>query len=144
MIWIIAKMRNPKPPAIKSANTPTKTPIIDSFRFTGGETGNAGERFGGGGGGAALSEGVCVLDMGMGGGWGATGEATQPGCGVCEALPFERIGVRGGTTGKADSPGRTNMTLSNSRAISPDESKSSMKPRRRIEFPSSESTEIGL
>ena len=27
-----------------------------------------------------------MLDMGMGGGWGATGEATQPGCGVCEAV----------------------------------------------------------
>src|SRR6516165_3018023 len=138
-------MRNPKPPAIKSANTPTtKTPVIDSLRSARGVTGNAGEPFGGGGGGAALSEGDRVLDAGMGGGWGATGEPTEPGCGVCEAVPFERIGVRGGTTGETDSPGRTNMSLSNSRASSADEPKSSMKPRRRIEFPSSESTEIGL
>ena len=130
-------MRNPKPPATKSANSPTrKTPVVDSFRLIGGTTGDIG--------GAVLSEGDCMLDGGAGGNWGGTGEGREPGCEDCEALAFERTGVRGGIAGKDDSPGRTNMTLSNSCAISADEPKSSIKPLRRIEFPSSESTEIGL
>src|SRR6516165_4743731 len=138
-------MRNPKPPATKSAKTPTrKSPVVDSFRFIDEGTGHVGEPFGGGGGGAPLSEGDCIFDGGMGGDWGATGEETESSCGDCEALPFERIGARGGTTGKTDSFGQTNMTLSNNRTSSDDEPKSSIKPRRRMEFPSSESTEIGL
>src|SRR6516225_7544803 len=107
-------MRNPKPPATKSAKTPTrKTPVVDSLRFIDQETGPVGEPFGGGGGGAPLFEGDCVFDGRTGGGWGATGEETESGCGDREALPFERIGSGGGTTGKTDSFGQTNMTLSN-------------------------------
>src|SRR5215510_5294058 len=134
------------PPATRTAKTPTrKTPAADILRFCGGEIGGIGVGSKGAGGDAALASDDGACEPGGGGcGGGAGGEDAEPGCPVSEAPPSGRTIGNGGATATPGSLALKKISLSTRRAISAAEAKSSIKPRRRIEFPSSDSTEIGL
>ena len=131
-------------PATKRAKTPTrKTPAVDTLRFSGGEIGGIAVSGKAGGGALEPTDGVAESVDGSGGGGGASEDA-EPNCSDRDAPSSGRTAGNGGAAAVPGSPDLKKIWLSNSRAISPAELKSSIKPRRRIEFPSSESTEIGL
>jgi hypothetical protein len=130
------------PPATKRAKTPTrKTPAVDTLRFSAGEIGGIGSS------GKAGGDALGPTDGGaepVGGGGGGGGEDAEPNCSDRDAPSSGRTASNGGANAMPGSPDLKKIWLSNSRAISAAELKSSIKPRRKIEFPSSESTEIGL